>query len=275
MLNEINNIRELRQVIETKAYHPYLQKYIEKPVVDEDKLLLLWGLFNELEISADERNHYMLSTMLVQIALDTHEKVSNTNVTLENSDLLKSRQLTVLAGDYYSGLYYQVLSEIGNIEMVRSLSSAVKKINDHKILLYQCTLTSLPSFLNSIKAVESSLVYKLAEFYQQTAWMENAENILLLKRLLIEKEQYMTTGQSILFEGLRMILFPNSIKDIPLNEEQVVQVKNRMNSCIENAIQAVKKSKDELPLVNVDLHRRIEDLLSSTTLKANSYVKEG
>ena len=86
MLNEINNIRELKHLIETKAYHPYLQKYTEKPVVDEDKLLLLWGLFNELEISSDERNHYMLSTMLVQIALDTHEKVSNTNVSIENSD---------------------------------------------------------------------------------------------------------------------------------------------------------------------------------------------
>ena len=117
IVKRINNIKELKQVIETKAYHPYLQKHIEKPVVDEDKLLLLWGLFNELDISNDERNHYILSTMLVQIALDTHEKVSNTNVTLEKSDLLKSRQLTVLAGDFYSGLYYQVLSEVGNIKI--------------------------------------------------------------------------------------------------------------------------------------------------------------
>lgn len=274
MLNEINNIRDLRRLIETKAYHPYLQKYIEKPVVDEDKLLLLWGLFNELEISTDERNHYMLSTMLVQIALDTHEKVSNAKLTPESSGLLKSRQLSVLAGDYYSGMYYQVLSEVENIGMIRSLSSAVKKINDHKILLYQHTLTSLPSFLNSIKAVESSLIYKIAEVYQQTAWMKNAENILLLKRLFNEKELYMETGQSILFESLRMIVFPNS-QELSLNDEQSRQVINAMNSCIDKAIQAVTKSKDELPLVNVELHQRIEDLLSSTKLKANSYVKEG
>lgn len=274
MLNEINNIKELRKLIETTAYHPFLQKYIEKPVIDEDKLLLLWGLFNELEISTDERNHYMLSMMLVQIALDTHEKVSNSSVILESPNQLKNRQLSVLAGDYYSGLYYKVLSEVGNIEMIRSLSSAVKKINDHKILLYQHTLTSLPSFSNSVKAVESSLIYKIAEVYQQTAWMKNAENILLLKRLLNEKELFITTGQSILFESLRLILFPNS-KDVPLDEDQMVQVKNAMDSCIENAIQAVIKSKDELPLVNVELHQRIENLLSSTKLKANSYVKEG
>lgn len=272
MLNEINNIKDLKQLIETKAYHPFLQKYTEKPVVDEDKLLLLWGLFNELEISNDERNHYILSTMLVQIALDTHEKVSNTNVSMENSDLLKSQQLTVLAGDYYSGLYYKVLAEVGNIEMIRALSNAVKTINDHKILLYQSTHTSLPAFLNSVKAVEASLIYKTGEFYQQTAWMNYAENILLLKRLYTEKEQYMTTGQSILYEGLQMILFKN---DIPLSEEQKEQVENAMNACIKNAIQVVEKIKDELPLGNVELHRRIEALLSMTKFKANSFVKEG
>ena len=273
MLNEINNISELKQAIQAKAYHSYLQRYTEKPMVDEDKLLLLWGLFNELEISTDERNHYMLSTMLVQIALDTHEKVLNTNGAFESSDLVKSRQLTVLAGDYYSGLYYQVLSEVGNIEMIRSLSNAVKKVNDHKILLYQAKLTSLPSFLNSVKAVESSLIYKIAEFYHQTAWMEHADNVLLLKRLVLEKREYLTTGQSILFEALRMIIFPNSKMDMTWEKEQVELVNNAMNKCIDHASLAVKKSLDELPLGNAEFHRRIEDLLSLT--KLNVYVKEG
>ena len=45
------------------------------------------------------------------------------------------------------------------------------------------------------------------------------------------------------------------------------QLKNTMDACIENANQAVKKSKDELPLENVELHRRIEELISSTNLK--------
>ncbi len=271
----MNDIKEIRQLIEKRACHPYLQKYVDKPKVDEDKLLLLWGLFNELDLSADERNHYILATMLVQIALDTHEKVSNTNVTLESPDILKNRQLTVLAGDYYSGLYYQVLSEVGNVELIRSLSSAVKKMNDHKILLYQLTLTSIPSFLNSIKAVEASLIYKIAEYYQKSAWINRAENVLVLKRLLFEKEQYLNTGQSILFEGLRMILFPTIQRNIHLSEEQVKQLKDTMDSCIEDVNHAVKKSKDELPLENVELHRRIEELVSSTMLKVNSYVKEG
>ena len=59
-----------------------------------------------------------------------------------------------------------------------------------------------------------------------------------------------------------MIVFPNSKMDMTWNNEQVELVNNAMNKCIDHASQAVKKSLDELPLVNAELHRRIEDLLS-------------
>lgn len=268
----MNDINELRQVIEAKAFHPFLQKYIEKPLIDEDKVLLLWGLFNEVEISRDERNHYMLSTMLVQMALDTHEQVSTTKVELECLGVLKSQQLTVLAGDYYSGLYYQVLAEVGNVDMIYALSNAVKKMNDHKILLYQGSLTNLTTFVNSVKVVEASLLHKLAEYYQKPIWMNASENILLLKRLYHEKKQYMSTGQSILFECLRMMLFPEVNRETSLSKEQTEKMENMMDICIEKAIQSVKHSKDELPLAHVDLHRRIENMLVLTNLQAKIHM---
>lgn len=267
MLNKVNDINKIRQLIEIKAYQPFIQKYLEKPWIDEDKLLLLWGLFNELEISTDERNHYILSTMLVQIALDTHEKVSNISVDMENSDLVKNRQLTVLAGDYYSGLYYQVLAEVGNIQMIRALSSAVKRMNDHKILLYQHMLDNTTALLRSAKAVEASLLYKIAEYYQKPIWMNAAENILLLKRLYREREQYMSKGKSIIMDGIRNILFPDLKSDVSLTKDQRIQMINMMNSCIEYVVQSVKKSKDELPITNIELHQRISDMLSYTERK--------
>ena len=43
--------------------------------------------------------------------------VSNTLLEMNS---MKDRQLTVLAGDYYSGLYYKYLSEIEDIHLIKS-----------------------------------------------------------------------------------------------------------------------------------------------------------
>ena len=69
--------------------------------------LFLFQLMDHLELSYSEMQNYALSTMLIQIALDTHEHISNESVEEKN------RQLTVLAGDYFSGLYYKLLADIG------------------------------------------------------------------------------------------------------------------------------------------------------------------
>ncbi|MDQ0218991.1 heptaprenyl diphosphate synthase component 1 [Peribacillus cavernae] len=275
MLNKNTLLTELKELIERKAYHPYLLKYLEKPSIDEDKLLLLMGLFNELEITDEERKKYILSTMLVQMALDAHENVTNTSLQDEEGGSLKNRQLTVLAGDYYSGLYYQLLSEVENIPLIRVLASAIKDINEHKILLYQKSLDEISCLIESVKAIESSLIRKVADNFNRPGWKELSANILLLNRLHNEKKSYLETGQSIIFEIVRKISFPKKERAGSLSNEQIALVLNKMDQCIAYAQDSSRQTLEKLSPQNVTLKKRIGAILEYTSITANSIVEEG
>ena len=68
-------------------------------------LLILISIVEKLELSPHEKDTLVQAIMFMNIALDTHDNVSNT---LLDKNSMKIRQLTVLAGDYYSGLYYKL-----------------------------------------------------------------------------------------------------------------------------------------------------------------------
>ncbi|SNT22730.1 heptaprenyl diphosphate synthase [Bacillus sp. OK838] len=276
MLNITDDIRQLKRLIETKAQHPYLLKYIQKPSLDEDKLLLLWGLFSDLEVLSEKRNQYIISTMLVQIALDTHEIVSNSGEGAELPEVLKNRQLQVLAGDYYSGLYYQGLASVGNVDMIRILSSAIKKINDNKIILYQQgSINDVPTLLKTIKAIEASLIHKLADYYNQPDWIDISEDLLLLNRLLAEKRSYLKSGQSIVFDVLREMPFDDSISGTMLMSEKEERVRTQFDKCLRDARQSLQCSMRKLSKLGDELQERVNVILEQTESIANSYVKEG
>lgn len=271
MLNITDDIRQLKHSIETKAQHPYLLQFIQKPLVDDDKLILLWGLFSEMEVK--EQNQYIMATMLVQIALDTHEIVTNSEKE-ETPGMLKNRQLQVLAGDYYSGLYYQGLAMVGNIDMIRILSSAIKRINDHKIILYQQAIDDIPTLLEAIKAVEASLVHKLADYYKKPHWKVVSEDLLLLRRLSTEKNSYRENGQSVVYDALRKIASKRMKNEMSAGDMDAF-IQRMWNECIAVARQSVKLSIQKLTPGNGELLKQFITILQQTDNSANSYVKEG
>src|SRR5699024_12080275 len=98
--------------------------------------IFLSVILNNRSMSILRKKQYIITTKLVQIAWDTNDLVPVTNDEMDSEESRVAKQLTVLAGDYYSGLYYLLLSEIEAFDMIHILASAIKEINEYKMKLY-------------------------------------------------------------------------------------------------------------------------------------------
>lgn len=205
--------------IEALTHQPYLKQFINTPVIDKDKIFLLVAMSADIPLEEKTVDQYIITTTLVQIALDIHEEVSvTTNIRQTNH---KEQQLKVLAGDYYSGLYYHMLSQIDDIDMIGILANSIKRINEHKIRIYRQDLSYNHSIVESLKIVESDLIRNIANSFTLNFWSELVPEILLLKRLYSEKNRYRKTGQSTLIEYLMNELFQEEDHKLPSRQEIV------------------------------------------------------
>lgn len=261
---------DIKEQVEKKVLHPYLLKYIETPVIDEDKLLILVSIMDRLELSSNEINNYAVTTMLIQIALDTHEHISNASVDE------KQRQLTVLAGDYYSGLYYKLLAESENIEMIKELSKGIKEINEHKISVYQKEITTIEMLMASIKKIESSLLARFSGYFKVDIWNEWIANLFLVKRLLHEKKQLCDNGSSFMFEAMKDIVFLN--KNLSLKNLSDAQYRDLLLICdqyIDSSIQNLLLGINQLPYLNDYLEAKICKIINEHQAIVKTLVEEG
>ena len=260
---------DIRAQVEKKVFDSYLLKYINTPIIDDDKLLILISLMDRLELSFNETQNYTLSTMLIQIALDTHEHI------IHSSEEEKSRQLTVLAGDYFSGLYYKLLADSEDIAMIRVLSDGVKEVNEHKVSVYQNEFTEIEKLMHEVMIIESSLIIKVAEYFKMDLWNEFISNFLFFNHLIREKSKYLQDENSVIFEALKKVIFPkNKSKNKPSieNQNDLLIVIDRY---LDLSKQIIEKGMGQLPFSNELLESRISTILNQHQPIVKTFVEEG
>ncbi|OEH93457.1 heptaprenyl diphosphate synthase component 1 [Bacillus solimangrovi] len=273
MNNSYNDIEQIKTTIETQLKHPYLMKFIEQPVIDNDKLMLLHEVLDDTKSSVAMKRDYMVSTMLVQVALDTHEQVLTSSLH-NNDEAMKSRQLTVLAGVYYSTLYYHLLAKIGDVPMIRNLAKGIREINEHKISVYQKDSGGIENLINSIREIESSLIQKTADFLKVPHIKKLAAEMCLYKRLKSERELFIKQRFSILFDAIKKEVV-NGESSIARNIDE--QRKHLLNICdyyIEQTQLQIEKQLEQFGFSEV-LRTRINEMLFHYQYVKEKVVEEG
>ena len=113
-----------------KQYTEYdmIQTHTDLPDFPEFRTRLLFAFLNGNNKLSSSSELFTLATSLVQLGLDTHDLVTVSNDVKEKK-AARSRQLKVLAGDYFSSRFYQSLAQAGQIEMIKQLSNAICEVN--------------------------------------------------------------------------------------------------------------------------------------------------
>jgi heptaprenyl diphosphate synthase len=264
-------LTEINQKLEQYIQHPYLRQYVNTPDIDEDRILLFYSLFANMNIPDRKISEYTITTMLIQLALDTHDLVITSAV--DNPNTMKNQQLTVLAGDYYSGLYYYMLANLDDLTMIRVLAEAIRDINEHKISFYQNDAKEIEQLINNITIIESALFQKLADHFQTLHWKQLASHLFIYKRLMAERWKFDQFGSSPLFDSMRRILFPKTTGT--LFKEQKQYLLHVCNSYMEHSKKLIETLLNKIPLANPLLEERLKAIIFQPAFVEKKIVEEG
>lgn len=173
-------LNRLKGFIDARLRQPYLEKNIGKPMIDMDKIFILNYMYKQANMPQTHKQQYIITIMLIQIALDMHETVVNDVSSHQNETEL---QLSVLAGDFYSAHYYQLLSSIEDIEMINILAEVIKETSENKMRLYYSDDLTVEQYLALLSDVEALVFERIATDKCEQSIMSVIRDVLLLNKL--------------------------------------------------------------------------------------------
>ncbi|HLQ95236.1 MAG TPA: heptaprenyl diphosphate synthase component 1 [Pseudogracilibacillus sp.] len=175
----------IKRKLEKAMRHSYIENNISKSVISTEKIALLHSLYVHTDILKPREEQEIITILLVQSALDTHELVPTGKTNQMNQ---KEIQLSVLAGDYYSGLYYYLLADLENLDLIHILATSIRQINEQKMILFYREAATFDELFETMKKIEALLFVNTADYLgfdnKITEWVE--DQLLLYK---LEKER--------------------------------------------------------------------------------------
>ncbi len=248
----------IHQYIEEQLHHSYLKEYIDQPYIDRDRIyFLLLPFACEGRTMNEEVVQWISTAMLLQIALDTHEKV-----TISERDSLKERQLTVLAGVYFSSLYYKILANTDDVDLIAHLAKAIKEVNESKISIYKDEHKNLDDLIIRVKKRESAIVSEFYHFFDDDKWIEIVGESLLYKKLLQEKVCLEQSRDTSFIKALSTLMnnTENGGTDLQLTKEQSKRLISKLDELIGETKKSIQTHLDNIEPVTPYFKKMIVQL---------------
>ncbi|WP_153732215.1 heptaprenyl diphosphate synthase component 1 [Sporosarcina obsidiansis] len=220
-----NYIQNLRSAI----YQPIVERDAGHAPIDRQKaFLLLLPLLNG-EQWTDEMHSAALAIGAIHMAFDIHDQIDISDASS------KEQQLMVLAGDHFSGIHYKLLASIPNFHLIRSLSTAIGKINESKTTLLQAPPDSLKDRLQMIGEVESGCILEFYQTFDFTRYIAIVEIAFPLLWLIQSKQN-----------DLCNMKFPHLAPNTSDTEEWIELLRDNLHSRLQNSFYLHKPLVDEL-----------------------------
>lgn len=192
------NTYRIPEMAKKYTEHDMIQKHTDLPLFPEFRTRLLYAFLNKHSTLAGYSELYTLVTSLVQLGLDTHDMVSVTNDAKEQKSA-RSRQLKVLAGDYFSSRFYYLLSHSGQIDLIGILSAAICEANRLKMNLYlkmkQLKLTA-DEYIRQLVEVKTQLFLSFANLLEERFYVVWPEVLRLFTRCEVLHQEIVRSESS-------------------------------------------------------------------------------
>ncbi|MFV9510692.1 heptaprenyl diphosphate synthase component 1 [Tepidibacillus sp. LV47] len=196
-------INEILTELKNKVDHIFIKKYVTIPKFPLIRLQLLNLLLFQASFPRSLRKLYCVTTGLVQMGLDVHEEIVNQKEYNERE--IRSRQLSILAGDYYSSQYYSLLSKANLVDGIKRIAAGIRDVNIAKMNLYTENdgkgFESIEQMIEIVKVKESTLYLQFLDLLkteeERLFWKKLIEDMILLSSLIEEQKQHQISRHQI------------------------------------------------------------------------------
>lgn len=159
-----------QDLVNRTLHHDMIQKYTTLPAYPDMRMKALRYFLDEHCTEQQRVELYTVTSSLAQLGMDTHDQIDLHDEHLSEPEM-RGRQLKVLAGDYFSSRFYQLLAKFNDIELIQALCGGICDSNRVKVTLHEASLkfaVTAESFWKASIEIKAVLYRTFASFFRES-----------------------------------------------------------------------------------------------------------